>query len=269
MNNYPQLKGNHIIVRYMPLAVSTAYMVLEHYDTDKFDNTVFIINTIDTIDDVIKLYPNKNYIYYQMEHLNANTTYSTETIDRLSNFPCIWDIDINNVKILNKYLNNEIYFMPVRYTSYFSDKYIGTAEDPKFDLLFYGVISPERMNLMNEFSYDFETNRTCVFWGNSIFDVPELVKNCKFVMNLHQVDYEHSNQEQVRIFELLSIGKSVISAKSKINYFGDLIKECDPFEIHKKFRLYTQSDNSEKYKQLTYSDESYENYKQDLLLKYS
>lgn len=266
--DYPLLKGKHILIRYMQLARSVAEMVLEHYDRPQFSNTVFVLNTLDTYEDIIRMYPDHNCIYYQMEHLNVQSNYAMDTINRLSYYPTIWDIDFNNVRILKSHLQNEIYFMPVRYTSYFDDKYIGTNSNPTFDLCFYGVISQERMRIMNEYSYNFEFNKTIVFWGKSPFEVPDLIRDCKFVVNLHQVNYEQSNQEQVRIFELISTGKSVISAPSRHNYFGNLIKECDPFEIHKKFKLYSPVDNSKKYKELTYSDENYEKYRSSLIKEF-
>jgi hypothetical protein len=70
----------------------------------------------------------------------------------------------------------------------------------------------------------------------------EYISRSKIVLNIHHAE-DLQQQEQTRIFYLLSNGKEVVSTKSKYNIYGDLISEAEtPAEmaeiIYSKLSVY-------------------------------
>lgn len=264
--DYPYLSGDHIKVRYMPLASSTAYMVLEHYDKPEYEDTIFVINTWDDKATAAKYLIGSKYIFYQMEHFPMGGQYVDETIKRMDTYDEVWDIDILNIRIYPEATRKKVKFMPLRYASIFDDLTIKQNPSPRFDWLFCGVCSPHRQEIIGWLAANFELNKGMFVFGHKQTNIPDLLADARFMLNLHQADEQHTIQEQVRIYELLSMGMPVISEYSIINYFGDLITECDMYNLPAVLKVADQSSKKERYKRLTFTDETFEAYRQDLLM---
>jgi len=260
MRVYPEVKGKYIIVRYLPICLSISRMLLEHYDTEEYANAVVFVNTEDTYEDGKALYPGKKLIYYQQEHLRTPTNWRLRCLARITKFDEIWELDYSNMAFYKNEHRTKLVFRPVRYFSYYEDKKIITKENPRFDLLFCGTLVGNRPALFSQMSYKFEFNKTMIVWGVTMDKIPDLLADCKFCLNLHQLNKDIQNQEQIRIFELLMMGKAVITEDSIINYFGDLVTEVTVDNILAMTSIADSSDKSERYKEMTYTDAAYERY---------
>lgn len=263
---YPFFRGKHILVRYMPLAKSTAYMVLEHYDTEEYEDTVFVINTWDSKEEAASHLLGARYIFYQMEHFPMGGDYVKETIQRMNTYDEVWDIDILNIRIYPDEIRKKVKFMPLRYASIYDNLNIIRKAVPRFDWLFCGVCSPHRQQIIGWLAANFELNKGMYIFGHKYEEIPDLLADAKFMINIHQTDESHTIQEQVRISEILSMGLPVISERSIINYFGDLITECDMYDLPTVLKIANSDSQKDQYKKLTYTDDAYNAYREDILM---
>jgi hypothetical protein len=107
----------------------------------------------------------------------------------------------------------------------------------EYDLVFYGALNQRRIRLLklldeqyrllviyNKKGHYSRKGRDPKFkhsidicYGEDLFKV---LSKCKVVLNIHY--YKGGIQEQARLFELLSNNKTVVSEKSKHNYFEDI-----------------------------------------------
>ena len=263
-------KFKYITIIYTPTIESVKLMVQEHYDIPEYNDTLFLINTVSEW--YFHHEPQHRCIYYNLEH-NA-------------------DIDIADKKKLNQYLkdngvtevwstepNCEVFdidlgvrFMPVRYTTYIKKQEISK---PKFfDLAFVGILgsdkyAPRRNKFFEQYIgnpfLDFSVK---ILNGHLLNELQDEFANCKFILDSHR-NYKHNMQNQVRIFEHICMGHTVLSEKSDYNMFPGLIYEWENIEeLNDLVHTIQPEDFSEKYKELTYSNEAYENYRHALLSSY-
>ena len=231
--------------------------------------------------DFKKTYPNKKIIVYQLEQIatpknlwwDENSEHqfvrNRTSAAREWLFGCdlIWDMSVENIEFMvhQGIYRSKIMFKPIEY----SDAFIY----PMFDVIFYGSISKRRLQLLNEVAKRY---RLCVIgvWhlitdeekASAQFkllppkhgeDLWGYINRSKIVLNIHI----YSLQEQVRIGELLANGKCVLSEKSAINYYGELVPEFANKEEMISMLTQMISDNSfnpglqiEKFKRLDYSN---------------
>lgn len=230
--------------------------------------------------DFKKTYPDKKIIVYQLEQIatpknlwwDENSEHqfvrNRTSAAREWLFGCdlIWDMSVENIEFMvhQGIYRSKIMFKPIEY----SDAFIY----PMFDVIFYGSISKRRLQLLNEVAKRY---RLCVIgvWhlitdeekASAQFkllppkhgeDLWGYINRSKIVLNIHI----YSLQEQVRIGELLANGKCVLSEKSAINYYGDLVPEFETKEQMISMISEMLSDKTfdpelqvEKYKRLDYS----------------
>jgi hypothetical protein len=103
-------------------------------------------------------------------------------------------------------------------------------------------------------------NYFSLMWLTNIFhsQLDEYISRSKIVINIHHAE-NLQQQEQTRIFYLLSNGKEIVSTKSRYNIYGDLIAEAEtPAEmagiINFKLSVYDplkEAVNKYNFKQLT------------------
>lgn len=201
-------------------------MVKENYSHLYDDNDLLTIGNHNKqkVSSLKESFPTaKKLIAYQTEQLVPGHWWSVEHI--LSNIieaDEIWDYDLENIKVLKKY-NINAKFRPILYTSCLQR--IKNVEEPDIDILFYGSLTPRRNAFLEYFTWQSSYNYVVII-NNDITAIDEYIARSKIVLNIHP--HEHHRQEQTRISYLLHNNKCVISEKSNINYFSDLIVEAEP-----------------------------------------
>lgn len=257
----------------------------KHVDDDTLIDCVIVLgyNCGVKFSDFKKTYPDKKIIVYQLEQIatpknlwwDENSEHqfvrNRTSASREWLFGCdlIWDMSVENIEFMVQkgIYRSKIMFKPIEY----SDAFVY----PMFDVIFYGSISKKRLELLNEVAKRFklcvigvwhlvtdEEKATAKFqllppkhgedlWG--------YINRSKIVLNIHI----YSLQEQVRIGELLANGKCVITEKSDINYFGNLVSEFETKEEmislielnlkRDKWRESASISNINRYKNIDYS----------------
>jgi len=231
-------------------------MAMELYENDeKYKNSILIFayNRGEPFNEFKKLCPNKRIIIYQFEQLynnlsqwynpHSNVPHIKRRTEQLNgwfkNVDEIWEYDLNNLMFLKSMGFNNVKHMPLKYAN--SLKRINNNCVKDIDVLFYGQVKgcERRKEIIEKISQ--KHNIIIVPYGTTGDKLYQYVDRSKIVLNIHF--YESGIQEQVRIFELLINNKCVLSERSKINYFGDLITECDKDEIVNKIDFLLKNDN--------------------------
>lgn len=267
--------------------------ISEYYDTVEYSDTMFIINSCSIFQRAIdwvcryckEYYPNvKRIIYYDFEQCYIHNKYlillfydkiieNQKTIESYGMSFELWTYNPLNLNYYKKLLGDNINakFVPLRYCESLKYKHKQLL-DKRVNLkkeFFFGFIG----EIFNEESNYRYSNLQKIYHTLSVNDrsiliisrckvfLNDLDLNSKYVcgLNLHQYD-ENSYQEQIRIAPLLQSGIPVISEKSHINFFGDLILEYDfsnynADDFYQKVDEYldrvSNIDLSEEFKQMT------------------
>ena len=269
--NVNTIKCKYITIVYPELLDSVALMIQEHYDNANYDDTLFLVNTYSSVFNLQgPEYNQHRCIYYNLEHGNdfncKQREHALEEI-RKCMITEVWSME-PNCELWDSDLG--IKYMPVRYTSYLKNNAV--KQDNKFDLGFIGLpvnsnYAPRRIELLNQLYFTPEVDISLkILSGYGINELCDELSNCKFVLDTHR-NYRHSMQNQVRIFEHLCLGHTVLSEKSEFNMFPGLIYEFENVQqLNELIHTVEPQDFSEKYKEMTYSDEAYEEYRKRLLM---
>jgi hypothetical protein len=225
-----------------------------------------------TPDELREKFPGRKIVAYQLEQLSSpdNLWFNekhkltmvrtrTKRIKKwLSESDEIWDYDICNIRFLEKNGYANVYHVPIGYTSVIDRDHDKIKKD--IDILFYGSINKRRADILSKIPKNINLkiignysqipenevkslgiedrflSKEHVF-GSSLNDY---VDRSNFVLNIHY--YEGCIQEQARLFELLSNNINVISERSEINYYGNLIKEVEYEKLRDSFsEVYNES----------------------------
>ena len=276
--DYPVKKESfkYITIIYPPQLESAKLMVQEHYDTAEYVDTLFLLNVLDYVDENGQSVPfgddeynHKRKIYYNFEHANdlglEDCKPFYEYCQRFG-ITEVWSMEPNC-----ETLDNElgVRYMPMRYTSLIQKSKVKSSYD--FDLGFVGIVgsngySPRRNNFFHEYIINNKIDFTLkILNGKPISDFKDELANCKFILDTKR-NYRHNMQNQVRIFEHLCLGHTVLSEKSEYNMFPGLIYEWETInELNNMVKIIEPEDMSEKYKEMTYTDEAYANYVNSLI----
>ena len=285
MNNIIFETFNHITVCYnISWVESVKLMIQEHYDTPEYDNTIVFINY--WLDENSPFYNDikqsfKRRIFYFMEHKTTDDNY----------FNCGWyDFDSGYVNYLREsgYITEiwsmdyrpqfavrceqeagiPLIYKPVRYTSLIKpvDNIYTTPKTVDFCIV--GLIGPDAPNrgnfvVNNEHTHKFSL-KIISQCENMQRIIPEL-NLTKYIIDLPRLEEQYT-QNQVRIFELLCMGYTMCVKKYAHNIFPGLIYEWetdDDLMIILKKGEYLQP--TEAYKEMTYTDEAYEQYVNNLI----
>ena len=268
-NLYLRCDLKYITIFYTKTIESVKTMIQEHYNIPEYDNTLFLINNIRLINLNQEDKKFARIIYYNLEHgndLSPHEKFLVSNFVKNNNVTEIWSME-PNCETFDTEIG--VKFMPVRYTSLIKKPEYKTQ--PKFDVGFTGIVgSNEWCPKRNDFFEKFITNPKYQFsikmlYGFPISEMVDEFSNCKFVIDSHR-NYWTTEQNQIRIFEHICLGHTVLSEKSKYNMFPDLIYEWNDIdELNELINTIEPHDFSEKYKQLTYSDEDYKAYREKLL----
>lgn len=234
---------------------------IEGYDHN--DVVVFASHHFQTIDEIKNENAGCNkVIIYQLEPLIDDHWWNKDfIISRLHDADEVWDYDLDNIKILKEHGINAK-FKPFVYTKNLNK--VKNKEELDIDIFFFGTITPHRhkmLDLLNNSGFLMEKT---FIWSCGIYKdkLDELIGRSKIILDLHTIENEEDQiQKQSRIFYSLINDKCVISEKSKRNYFGDLIVECNSTELVETIEHYLKTQKwkeygnvSEKFKNTTYHD---------------
>jgi len=271
--------GKYIKVFYQSYLKSIAKTILEHYDTVEFSNTLFDIGQICNIESTQMYYPSElkyqtgcnRLIFYQLEQLTLNHPFHIDTLKpwmESNEVDEIWDYSLpENSRYYTDKMLSKVKFKPMRYTTWFEQFQYSKSLDPRYDFLFIGVVAPDRYDKLNRLSVNTKFNRTIITWGRPIYNSLLELSLSKYVLNLKQHNL-NGIQNQVRIYELLGLNCTVVSEKDDFNYFSDLIYQFN--NISELFNFdKSQLNPKEKYKELTYSIEAYDNYRLNILKQFN
>lgn len=266
----------YITVVYLPQLESVKLMVQEHYDTPDYEDTLFFINTIYFFDETMELIKEKDFkqhrrIYYNFEHAgDSNADEVVISKYRFEKFGIteVWTFEPNN-ETFDTDLG--VKYMPVRFTEYITKAYYDKPK--KFDLGFVGIVgsngySPRRNNLFNDYILNSECDFSMkIMNGYQIMDLKDDFLDCRFAFDSKR-NYRHNMQNQVRIFEHICMGHTVLSEKSDYNIFPGLIYEWETIDdLNNLIHTVEPQDFREQYKEMTYSDEAYEEYRNAILIE--
>ena len=253
----------YISVLYSVALNAVKLMVQEHYDTPEYEGTLFLINSC-WFDIDVSEYAHTRCIYYNLEHTedyDINQRNDIQNYLKDYNVTEIWSME-PNCEVFDSDLG--VKYKPMRYTSYI--KRTVPPTEPKFELGFIGIIgsndySPRRNNFFDKYTRTPEYNYSIkILNGYPISELEDELSNCKFILDSHR-NYRHNMQNQVRIFEHICLGHTVLSEKSDYNIFPGLIYEWENAdELNHLINTVEPEDFSDRYKEMTYTDEAYDNY---------
>lgn len=211
---------------YNELWDSIAEMIFENYSQGYLHNDIVVVshNIFVPLEKIKQDYPyGRKYIVYQTEPLTENHWHKPEKIiSSLNGYDEVWEHDFDNVNLLKSYGINSI-FKPFLYTEKL--KKIKSMDEPDIDILFYGTINERRAKLISYITSGVLLGDDNIVIINGITGkkLDEYISRSKIILDLHTD--EDKIQKQSRLFYGIINDKCILSEKSSINYFGDLIIE--------------------------------------------
>lgn len=263
--------GKYIIIDSMSQYYHhVALMILEHYDTEVYQNTVFLLGTYitNTYEEIRAKYPSNRLIVYQLEQfISSNHLLPFDRmLDNLKKVDEVWEYDLSNIVYFNSQ-GIASKFRPMRYTTKLENQIPDLPK--KYDILLYGTMNELRSKWLIKLTNNTWDNIRIAYVFNSFDDnLNQLIGESKCVLNVHQFSY-NGLQEQVRLFYLLINNVPILSEKSDYNYFSNLLLECQYNNLRDTFHTKVlgteelsrlQNESSITFKYWTYNDSNYLNY---------
>lgn len=288
--NYLQ-RGKNISVFFNSDITSVRDMILEHYDeTEPQGTLIFNWPCIDRFDSKkapfdIKPYPTQPINIYDLKEIKARynklilleTEHSPYWImpyledEWLQDVDEIWLLWLESFEYYKELLPNQwskLKWMPLRF--YNQSEHIGNSGDYDYNLGFFGQVSSSRKKYFDEIKL-IDKSFYCIE-GLRPNEIKDVVYNTKFILDVpHNPESDTAiSQNVVRIFENICMGKHILTSASTFNYFEGLLTVMDdPVEDIRDLDWKAAMDFREKYKELTYTDEMFEKYKNDCIFRYS
>lgn len=175
-----------------------------------------------------------HYFAYQMEQSVSSRWFNKDYFSKLHNAIGVMDYSMKNVKFLQEkgFHYRQLFYVPIFSNKAYSSIENSINEQDKYDVLFYGDASaPRRAKVLNRLNEKFRVKTITNLFGEELYK--EIAK-AKIVLNLHY--YEGALLETCRIFELLSLGKVIVSEESsdqdEHSYLSDLVNfvQVDNYE---------------------------------------
>lgn len=224
-------------------------------------NTTIILGyNVLNVELIKKFRPNRKIIIYQLEQFFQGSNWlNAEVLNKLKLADEIWEYDENNISYY-KAKNSNIKIVKPDYCENLErvEKHI----EKDIDVLFYGdfINYPYRREIIEYL----KNNNIKIHTLLNIFgkNLDPYISRSKVVLNMHNTCNKNgskSKQEQVRIFYLLCNEKCVLSEKSNLNHYGDMIEEwTTKEELLEKINYLLKDD---KYKEVEERTKQFKTYK--------
>lgn len=219
---------------YSDLWQTLAETIEENYGAmeDPGSTMVFALHHHKPVHQIREMLKCNKLIIYQTEPLVANHWWKLENIiENIKGADEVWDYDLENIVVLNKY-GIEAKYRPPKYCHKL--KTVVNSENPDIDILFYGSMTERRSRFISRYLNDsIIQHEHCQLWMSTNFvyafntfgkKLDEYIARSKIILNLNPYDGE-CRQQQVRIYHSLINEKCVLSEKNRLNYYGNLICE--------------------------------------------
>ena len=262
---------NDIKGKYITINVWNSYfrhagqMILEHFDNEEYDNTVFILGTYCFYPfwSFRQTYAGKRLIVYQMEQLFATNPPDMHWVDVgkivsfLTDFTTlkgegdeIWDMCEANAAFLKEHGLTVDKTVPLRFTKSLEEL---NEVEPEIDLLFYGNLNQRRGSVLADLAYYLYHQDVTFIWlyGADFERQKKYIERAKIILNIHHTS-SFNRQEQPRIFYAVINKKCVLSEPSQINYFREGIVESDVHNMLGSIIHLLQDDNYKEQANLGY-----------------
>lgn len=159
---------------------------------------------------IFKKLPNR-YIAVQMEQTVSFRWLSEEYYERLRHAHSILDYSLVNIRYFrnNSDFGKNFYYLPIDYLPHLHRE----AKKYAYDVAFYGDVNcPRRVEILKQIQKHFS-----VLIIDHLFDKDLYDKLCqaKIVLNIHY--YENALLETTRIYEILSLGCSIVISERSSN----------------------------------------------------
>lgn len=257
-------QGNHIQIISIFVLEPVCRMILEHYDNPDYENTLFIVGSVNYLRQCDCVYvPSKNsyidypnlhdtysrVIYYNLEHtfhlykFESGSLYNQniDVLNYLDYVDEIWTPWLETLACSSHSSRiDKLRWVPLRHTSYYEHLDYSSTEY-QFDLLFLGSLTPERCddlrklalntNFRSATGYTITVNSLHVLTlsGYRLIDIPQVVHLSKFLLDLRRGDLNAFEQNVVRIYDGLVLNKPTICLYIDIfSYFPNITIELDP-----------------------------------------
>lgn len=229
MHQSKTIKGKHIVVHELnPFFRQITQMMLEHFDIEKFQDTLFVLGgyILNDVKWYKEKFPGMKIIAYQLEQMMGTGNWNDldKTLDNLSRYDEVWDYDEMNVEFLKNHGISVSRTVPMLYTSSLDEK-LSTPTEPDIDVLFYGYVNERRWRVF-EFLQRKLYGKLRVAWVFGEPDIKKFMSNSKTILNIHAFE-PWNRQEQPRIFYPVINSKTVISEKSQANRMENMVIEAD------------------------------------------
>lgn len=152
--------------------------------------------------------PGEKRIAFQMEQSVSSRWFTPEYIATLENSLAVLDYSLANIKKLSEYgiVFPHIFYAPIGGTDTYA-QWQEITPDETCDVLFYGdANAPRRRRLLDAIGQHFKVRIVGNTFGT---DMHRALAGAKVVVNIHY--YEGALLETTRLYECLSLGKSVVS----------------------------------------------------------
>ena len=151
------------------------------------------------------------YIAFQMELTVSARWLNEEYFDRLNHACAVLDYSTVNVSYFKKMTSfgGKFYYLPIDYLPSLKrreDRY-------KYDVLFYGdTNNPRRQRILAELQKRFSVKVVSEVFGEELY---QLLGRARVVVNIHY--YDNAMLETTRLYEVLSLGRSVVVSERSSN----------------------------------------------------
>ena len=245
--------------------LQTASMILEHYDTPEYENTVFVLggHVTHQWEMYEERHPGKKFIFYQQEQLFRNPDQVNEhwwDIDivlkrirrAMERGAVLWDMDFMNIDFLEREGITVDRFAPLKFAKALED--LPPNDNPDIDVLFFGALNNKRCNFLSPLlnSLYHEDIMALLLVGGDEERLKEYIGRAKIVINIHHTG-PWNRQEQPRISYLLNNKKCVLSEPSQHNYYGPGIVEAEYGNFAERIKYLLKDDNYKKQGELGYN----------------
>lgn len=274
-----------IWVYYDVLCEYAVSVIKEYYNSPEYTNTIFMLSPCYEYFNFYISSPITRQIIYdnigrdpeRIIFLNFDHLIKDHYVDALNKWldeigvDEIWEWQIENF-IHNKYKqSNKVKFMPMRYSSTYAGMGVPAGYMRKYDFTFIGSFGGRRQDILGRFTY-FPYQ---ILSGYPIQCFKDELNNGGFLLNISGDEKEYTLREQLRISTCISMGIPVMTEKDMFPYYPGI---TDEFELHElddvysftgrlrsEYYMYRNKDVSKLYKDLTQSDQTFEQYRNNIL----